>query len=108
MVNDIKKALEEENIHHQSYLVIVTRGHRHDEKALQAVIESDANYIGMIGSKKKVKTVFNNLKEKGTNPELLNRVFAPIGLDLGSKTPAEIAISIIAQIVQVQNKGRGR
>lgn len=82
-----------------SYIIVVTRGHQHDKEALKAVIKSKATYIGMIGSKKKVKEVFERLIDEGIEKKLLEKVHAPIGLDIGSQTPAEIAVSIVAEIV---------
>jgi len=83
-------------------IVIVTHGHVHDKAALAAVLASPAAYIGMIGSKSKVRAVMGELLAEGVDPALLERVHAPIGLDLGGQRPAEIAVSIIAQIVAEQ------
>jgi xanthine dehydrogenase accessory factor len=83
-------------------VVIVTHGHVHDKAALGAVVSSPAAYIGMIGSKGKVRSVMEQLRAEGVDPALLERVHAPIGLDLGGQRPAEIAVSIIAQIVAEQ------
>lgn len=88
------------------YVVIVTRGHQHDYDVLKGVIASQARYIGMIGSNKKVKLSFDRLKEKeNISQDLIDRVDAPIGIDLGSETPAEIAVSIMSKIISVR---RGR
>ncbi len=88
-----------------TFVVIVTRGHTHDQEALEAVLESGAGYIGMIGSKHKIKTVFDDLCARGYSQELLDKVYAPIGLDIGGETPAEIAVSVLAEIQQVRYKG---
>jgi len=80
-------------------IVIVTHGHVHDKAALAAVVASPAAYIGMIGSKSKVRAVMGELRAEGVDPALLERVHAPVGLDLGGQSPAEIALSIMAQIV---------
>jgi xanthine dehydrogenase accessory factor len=82
-------------------VVIVTRGHEHDEAVLKECLSKTnlPGYIGMIGSREKVATTFNHLKEQGIQEELLSRVKAPIGIDIGARTPAEIALSIMAQIV---------
>jgi len=85
-----------------SYIVIVTRAHAHDQTVLEWAITTNARYIGMIGSMKKIKTVFDNLVAKGTDKEKLERVHAPIGLDIKAETPEEIAVSIIAEIVKVR------
>jgi xanthine dehydrogenase accessory factor len=80
-------------------VVIVTHGHVHDKAALAAVLASPARYIGMIGSKAKVRAVLEQLLAEGVDRALLERVHAPIGLDLGGQSPAEIALSILAEIV---------
>ena len=83
--------------------MIVTRGHQHDESALHSVVESDARYIGLIGSRRKIKLIFDDLIEVGIAKEKLQRVYAPIGLDINSKTVPEIAVSIASQLIQVRN-----
>jgi len=88
-----------------TYVVIVTRGHSNDEEALRAVINSNAAYIGMIGSSRKVKTIMGNLRESGIPEERLERVFSPIGLDIAAETPAEIALGILAEIVHLRRRG---
>ena len=87
----------------QTYIVIVTRGHAGDEAALEKALTPEAAYIGMIGSKKKVKTVFENLRQKGFSEEELAKVHAPIGLAIGAETAAEIAVSILAEIIALKN-----
>jgi xanthine dehydrogenase accessory factor len=81
-------------------LVMVSRNHEIDLEALAAAIEqTGAGYIGMIGSKRKVRRVFDQLKERGISDEKLSRVYAPIGLDIGADSPAEIAVSTMAEIL---------
>jgi xanthine dehydrogenase accessory factor len=82
-------------------VVIITRGHEHDETVLKKCLSKARlpGYIGMIGSKEKIARTFANLREQGISQELLAKVRAPIGLDIGAKTPAEIALSIIAEII---------
>jgi xanthine dehydrogenase accessory factor len=87
-----------------SYLVIVTRGHADDQQVLEWALTTEAGYIGMIGSKRKIATLYRNLEEKGIAREKLLRVHAPIGLDIGALTPEEIAVSIVAQMIQVRRK----
>jgi xanthine dehydrogenase accessory factor len=83
-------------------LVIVSRNHEIDREALAAAVEQGgAGYVGMIGSKRKVRTVFDHLRERGVAEEKLARVYAPLGLDIGSDSPAEIAISALAEIIAV-------
>ena len=87
-----------------SYIVIVTRGHKFDEKVLEWAIKSKACYLGMIGSKKKNDTIFSNLQSKGVSKKLLETVHAPIGLDIHAETPEEIAVSIMAEIIKVRRE----
>jgi len=90
-------------IDERTHVVIVTHGHIHDKDALRAVATSGAAYVGMIGSRSKVKTVLSELLEEGVPSEAIARVRAPIGLDLGGHTPGEVSLSILAQIVAEQN-----
>ena len=79
-----------------------------DRDALEEAIKiRDVGYLGMIGSRKKVLQVYDELKVKGVRKEQLDRVYAPIGLDIGSDTPAEIAVSVMAEILQVLRKAKG-
>lgn len=102
VVGDIERELRAAPIDPQTYLVIVTRGHRHDGAALASIIHSNAKYIGLIGSKRKVRTILDELARQGVSRERLLRVQAPIGLEIGAVTPAEIAVSIAAQLIAVR------
>ena len=104
---DFIEALQSVRITPATHLVIVTRGHRHDELCLQAVIDQPARYIGMIGSRRRTTTIRERLKRAGIAPALLQRVHAPIGLDIGAQTPEEIALAIMAEIVLVRRGGAG-
>ena len=95
-------------VNSSSYLVIVTRGHAGDQEVLEWALTTEARYIGMIGSRKKIRTVYQNLEEKGVSREKLQRVHAPIGLDIGALTPEEIAVSIVGQMIQVRREIRKR
>jgi xanthine dehydrogenase accessory factor len=104
---DIGNAIEVTDKKDDTYIVIVTRGHKDDGDALKACIGSDAAYIGMIGSKTKVALMKKEFINKGwATQEQWDRIFAPIGLDIKSKTIEEIAVSIAAQLVQVKNTPR--
>jgi len=85
-----------------SYLVIVTRGHRDDMRVLAWAVRTQARYIGMIGSKRKVISVYQALEKEGYAPEEFARVYAPMGLEIGALSPEEIAISITAELVAVR------
>ncbi len=89
-------------INPRSYVVIVTRGHLYDGEVLEQAVQTDAGYIGMIGSKRKIAVLYKDLMEKGINKQLLDRVHAPIGLHIHSETPAEIAIAIMAELIKVR------
>jgi xanthine dehydrogenase accessory factor len=86
------------------FIVIMTHGHVNDELVLEKLIEKKYKYLGMLGSSKKVASVFRNLKSRGIKEEHIEKVNAPIGIEIGSHTPDEIAISIMAQIIQITNK----
>lgn len=85
-----------------SYIIIVTRGHAFDQTVLEWAITTNACYIGMIGSRKKIKTIYDNLGAKGVSEAALKQVHAPIGLNINAETPEEIAVSILAEIIQVR------
>lgn len=107
IIGDIAEELRKYPKNHLTYVVIVTRGHQHDESALHSVVESDARYIGLIGSRRKIKLIFDDLLEIGIPKEKLQRVYAPIGLDINSKTVPEIAVSIASQLIQIRNNENG-
>ncbi len=94
-------------VNKSSYLVIVTRGHAYDQEVLEWALGQEVKYIGMIGSRKKIQTVYDALKQKGIPPDQLQRVYAPIGLNIGALTPEEIAVSIVAQMIQVRRQKKG-
>lgn len=102
IVGDIEQTLKAHPIDGNTYVVIVTRGHSNDEKALHAVINGPARYIGMIGSRRKVKLISDDLAAMGVKRSSLEKVHAPIGLPIGSVTVPEIAVSILAQLIQVR------
>lgn len=95
-------ALDQVNPSSSDYLVIVTRGHRHDRLCLEKALQRESAYIGMIGSKKRVKTQLQDLKAKGYSEEILSKIFSPIGISIGAVTEAEIALSILAEITRVR------
>jgi len=88
-----------------TYLVIVTRGHQEDENVLRWAAGTNARYIGMIGSKRKICTIADNLIKEGIDRERIERVHMPIGLDIGAVTPEEIAVAIIAEAIQIRRVG---
>jgi xanthine dehydrogenase accessory factor len=103
---DIGKEVAAYPVTEDAYVVVVTRGHRHDAEALAACIHAPAAYIGMIGSGRKVALVREHLIESGiATKQEVDSVFAPVGLDIGAVTVPEIATSIVAQLVAVRRKG---
>lgn len=103
--NSFERALAGMDIGPGTYSIIVTRGHEYDRDCLREVIKRPAAYIGMIGSRRKVKVIMQQLAEEGISPEKLAAVFSPIGLDIGAQTPEEIALSIMAEVVNVYRGG---
>jgi len=91
----------------KTYIVCVTRGHRHDETSLRLVVDSPAAYVGMIGSKRRVGAVLQHLVEDGADPQHVARVRTPIGLDIGAETPEEIGVAIMAEIIMERRGGSG-
>ncbi|XCP86271.1 XdhC/CoxI family protein [Roseburia hominis] len=90
----------------ETYFVIVTRGHRYDQACLESIAKKQHAYIGMIGSKKRVAVVKESVLEHGANPDVIAKVYTPIGLRIGAETPEEIAVAIMAEIIEVKNKCR--
>lgn len=88
-----------------TYVVIASHGHKNDEEALYHMIQKHPKYIGVIGSKHKTATMLGNLKQRGIAQELLDSVYSPIGISLGGGQPAEVALSIISEILLVKNNG---
>jgi len=105
IVETFEAVFDRININKNSYIVIVTRGHRCDEIVLERAVKTDARYIGMIGSKKKTLTILKRLREKGISQELLRRVYSPIGISIGAITPQEIALSIVCELVKIRRLG---
>ena len=105
VVEDVPGWLTGATLPASAYVVIVTRGHRHDLDALRAVVNRDLRYVGLIGSRAKVARVYDALVTEGVDPDRFTKVHAPIGLDLGAVTPQEIAVSILAELIAVR---RGR
>jgi xanthine dehydrogenase accessory factor len=101
----IDQVLPQIEITPDTYCLIVTRGHTHDEEALFHLAARGARYVGLIGSRRKIKLIFDDLLEQGIAPEALEKVYAPLGIDIGSQTVPEIAVSICAELVAHRNRG---
>ena len=88
-------------------VAVVTRGHNEDEECMQAIIITNADYVGLIGSKRRTNIVLDRLRQEGADEERLKCVHAPIGLDIGAVTPEEVALAILAEIVAKRRAGKG-
>ncbi len=87
-----------------SYIVIATRGHQYDLACLRFAVGTPARYVGLLGSRRKVKILIETLQKEGVDPANFEKVYAPIGIEIGSETPEEIAVSIAAEVVAVRKK----
>ena len=105
---DFASALSQLTIDSQTYIILVTRAHAFDELALRQIAASNARYIGMIGSRRRVLIVCQNLVASGVSPDVLHKVYAPIGLDLGAETVEEIALACVAEVIKVKRGGCAR
>ncbi len=102
VIQSFESACSGLNIDPETYLIIVTRGHMHDQTVLAQALRTNAGYIGMIGSKRKRSAVFQALTSQGFTAEDLARVYSPIGLNIGAETPEEIAVCIVAELIQTR------
>ncbi len=104
IVEDFHNVFERINFHGNEYVAILTRGHKHDADVLEEVMKRPTRYVGMIGSRRKTKLVMDHLKRRGIDHDALKSVHAPIGIDIKSETPQEIAVSIVAELIEVKRK----
>ena len=102
IAEDFAQAMARLTPNESSYIVIVTRGHRDDMRVLRWAVQTQARYVGMIGSKRKTITIFRELVKEGVPEQLFERVHAPVGLDIGAITPEEIAVAITAELIAVR------
>lgn len=101
-VGDMAEEIRKLDITPQTYVVLVTRAHTTDAPVLREIINKPVAYIGMLGSKRRVLTVFDMLKQEGVPEEAFRRVHAPIGIPIGAETPQEIAVSILGEVIRVK------
>jgi xanthine dehydrogenase accessory factor len=104
IAQDFDHAMASMSPNESSFIVIVTRGHRDDMRVLRWAVQTQARYIGMVGSNRKAITIFRELTAEGLKPELFDRVYSPVGLDIGANTPEEIAVSIMAEIIALRRR----
>jgi xanthine dehydrogenase accessory factor len=113
IVRPFKSALESLHLDRHCYVISVTRGHSFDEEVVRTVLRQQAHlpagqagcFIGMIGSRRRVRALLEHLEQEGFDRALLDEVHAPLGLDIGAETPEEIAVSIIAEIIRERRTG---
>lgn len=98
-------SLRELSLNHATFVVVITRGHEHDADCLMEILKKETAYVGLIGSRRRVRFVLETLEKQGIAKERLSQVFTPIGTPIGAESPAEIALSIVAELVCVHRKG---
>lgn len=109
VVGDMAETVKDMDITPTTYVVLITRGHKYDEPCLRELLDGPAKYIGMIGSKRRIKACFERFKEEEqVSEELISRVYAPIGLDIATETPEEIALGILGEIIKVRRGGKAQ
>jgi xanthine dehydrogenase accessory factor len=108
LVLPMESALAGLPIDSRSYIVAATRGHQHDEPVIEQAIATPAAYIGMLGSRRKVAIMWERLRARGATEEMLARVHAPVGLAIGADSPGEIAVSIVAQMIERRRSGSAK
>jgi xanthine dehydrogenase accessory factor len=109
LVGDMAQTLKGLPMTPSTYIVLITRGHKYDEPCLREIVRGSAKYIGMIGSRRRVKACFQRFREEEKiAEEIIQRVYAPIGLDINTETPEEIALSILAEIIKVRRGGKAQ
>ncbi|OGP26881.1 MAG: hypothetical protein A2038_01065 [Deltaproteobacteria bacterium GWA2_57_13] len=108
-VGDMAQTLKGIPVTPSTYIVLITRGHKYDEPCLREIIHGPAKYIGMIGSRRRIKACFQRFREEEEiAEEVIERVHAPVGLDIKTETPEEIALSILAETIKVRRGGRAQ
>ncbi len=106
---DFADPFAEVTLHERSFLILVTRGHKYDYECLIRALKTNPRpaYIGMIGSRRRVRATYLQLLEEGIDRELLASIYAPVGLDIGAETPEEIAVSVAAELIMLDRGGGG-
>jgi len=105
IVENFERVFDKIDINKNSYIVIVTKGHKYDEIILEKAAKTNAKYIGMIGSERKTLTILKRLNKRGISKETLSRIYSPIGISIGAITPEEIALSIVCELVKIRRLG---
>ena len=102
IVDDFAHVFDQLSFHGNEYVVILTRGHKHDALVLEQVMKRPSRFVGMIGSKRKTRMVMDYMRQQGFDDKMLESVYAPIGIAINSETPQEIAVSIVAELIKVR------
>lgn len=105
IAKEFSEALREMPLGPSTFVVVITRGHEHDVDCLLEILKKEAAYVGLIGSRRRVRIVLDVLENEGISRERLNTVFTPIGIPIGAESPTEIALSIVSELVCVRRKG---
>ncbi len=105
IAKEFSEALREMPLGPSTFVVVITRGHEHDVDCLLEIMKKEAAYVGLIGSRRRVRIVLDVLENEGVPRERLNNVFTPIGIPIGAESPEEIALSIISELVCVRRRG---
>ncbi len=107
MVGDYRDGFDKLPVNANSFVVVASRGHQFDDAAVSGALRTPASYVGLLGSKRKTILIYEELIRNGFDPEELRRINAPIGLDIGGRTPEEIALSVMSEIVAFRLGGNG-
>ena len=102
IVASFEESLDSIDVTENTFILIVTRGHGYDQVVLEKAIQTPARYIGLVGSRRKIRIILKNLLDKGIPPKTFSNLYAPIGLEIGSETPQEIAVSVIAELISLR------
>jgi len=102
IVASFEESLDVIDVTENSFILIVTRGHGYDQVVLEKAIQSPARYVGLVGSRRKIRIILKNLLDKGIPPKTFSNLYAPIGLEIGSETPQEIAVSVVAELIALR------
>lgn len=108
LVRSLDLELNDLPLGYGAFIVVITRGHLHDHQILRRVLKEPVRYLGMIGSRRKTELIFQALRREGFSEALIKTVHAPIGLAINAQTPEEIAVSIVAELIQVRGEGQGK
>ncbi|MEE2659094.1 MAG: XdhC family protein [Candidatus Latescibacterota bacterium] len=102
LIEEIETAFQRIPVDHQTYIIAASRGHQHDEVIIEQAIRTPVRYIGMLGSERKKLVLWKRIIERGGDPQRLEEVYAPIGANIGADNPEEIAVAVLAELIQVR------